>query len=191
MDDTTKLLHAIEAAVEEVRDEARSDREESRAHREKTDARLGAVETKLADVASLGEQNAKHIGEFNGSLLRVASGAAKAVDLALEAKQQASKATDEASKVVESALRIHGASIAASVTDVVKHAVQPLSDKIDTLEKNDAKQSATLAQQDTQLGSILGLVSKFARWQDHWAVKVGFALFTAIGGLLAGYFAHH
>ncbi len=178
-------LEPVLRAIEEVRDEGRAREVKTdamfAAAEVKTNARFSAVELKLADVASLGESNAKHIGELNGSLLRVASGAAKAVDLALEAKTQAAGARDEATKIVESALLIHGASIAASINDVVKGAVKPLADKIDSLEKSDETTALTLAGQNKQLNLIVGAVTGL---KDHWLVKLG--LF--VGAVVAGYF---
>ncbi len=185
-------LEPVLRAIAEVRDEGRAREVKTdamfAAAEVKTEARFTLVESRLADVASLGESNAKHIGELNGSLLRVASGAAKAVDLALEAKTQASGARDEATKIVESALIIHGASIAGSVNDVVKKAVEPLSLKIDSLEKNDEKQAVSLANQDTQLVRVVDLLSTLARWQNHWAVKAGIAVAGLVGAGVAGYF---
>ncbi len=178
-------LEPVLRAIAEVRDEGRAREVKTdamfAAAEVKTNARFNAVELKLADVASLGESNAKHIGELNGSLLRVASGAAKAVDLALEAKTQAAGARDEATKIVESALLIHGASIAASVNDVVKRAVEPILVEVTGLKDNDVSQNK-------QFASIVQMLSKFLRWQDHWALKVGVVLAMLIGATVAGYF---
>lgn len=176
LDASDKLLRAIE----EVRDEGR-------ARDERNNARFERLEGKLDEVAAKTETNTKNIGEQADALTRVASAAAKAADLALEAKQQASKAADETRTIVESALRIHGTSIASTVDAAVTKVVAPIVQKVDALEKNDASMAITLANQDSQLALAVSLLAKIADWRKSWAFRIAFV----IGGAIAGYLAAH
>ena len=121
LDPAEKLL----AAIEEVRDEARE-------RDKRVEARFSHLESQLADVVSKTDGNTKLIGEQAEAITRVASAAAKAADLGLEAKQQAARAPDDTSKMIESAMRIHRSSIADTVDIAVREAVQPISEKVDT-----------------------------------------------------------
>lgn len=140
-DPTEKLL----AAIEEVRDEARE-------REQRTDDRIARVERQLVEVTIKTDGNTKLIGEQAEAITRVASAAAKAADMALDAKQQVARAPDETTKLVESALRIHGASIAFTVDAAVKTAVSPIREDVDSLKTDGEKQSEAVGAIINELG---------------------------------------
>lgn len=139
---------AILTALGEMRAEIQETRRES-------NARFTHLENRVADIAGKTEHNTKLIGEQAEALTRVASAAAKAADLALEAKQQVAKSPDETTKLVESAIRIHSSAIAATVDAAVQKAVQPLSAKVGALEVQDVQRESMLKQSNEALGAVV------------------------------------
>lgn len=149
---------------------------EGRAHREETRARFGNLETSVrklndrVDEHSQNEQRTRSaLAEQAESLSRVAGAAAKACDLALEAKKEASEASANTKTVVESALRIHGSSIAVIVDNAVKQAVEPI--KADVVNIKETGEERALAQKETNeaVGAIvneLGLEDRVALGRD-------------------------
>lgn len=84
--------------------------------------RIGALE-KRAD------SHDADIVEVNANLVKCSSAAASAADEAYKAQRRANEAADETKKIVESALRIHNASIATSVEQSLRGAMQPFAEK--------------------------------------------------------------
>lgn len=199
LDDATgqKLL----AAIEEVRDEARE-------RDKRTDARFERLESRLEEAVAEGRTNTKNIAEQADALTRVASAAAKAVDLALEAKRQLANTTDDTTKIVQSALQIHGASIAMTVDAAVNKAVEPIKSDIAELKRSDEAQTLAMKAQDGVLadqnaalkdhgekidtvvksvGTIATGVSKLVTWRSHWAIKAAAIVGIALGAAAYGY----
>lgn len=141
------------------------------------EARFQRLEEELAENSARDEYFAKKQAEFADALGKCASAAAHAVDISLGAQRRANDATDEATKVVTAAMTIHSTSVAAAV----KTAIQPLADEVDVLKKNDVAQNA-------QFKLVLSMLGTLAKWQNHWAFKVGLLIAgIAIGvwGLIA------
>ena len=147
-----EALDGIRAEVQQTRDEAR---ERDKAH----EARFTRLESQIADVAGKTDGNTKLIGEQAEAITRVASAAAKAADLALEAKQATSRAPAEMQQLVESALRIHGAaaaaSIAATVDESVQRAIQPLAQKVGQIEQREEERDKQIALSNEALGAVV------------------------------------
>lgn len=100
------------------------------------------------DVRGLRSDVTRWRAEEAESISRVASGAARAVDIALKAQSEASSAKADVTNIVASALKIHGASIAQTVDGAVKAAVGPLVKDVEALKDNDGDQNTTLAAQN-------------------------------------------
>ena len=94
----------------------------------------------FSSTAGETKQNARLWADLAELLTLVAGAAARAADLALEAKQATTRAPEEMKQLVESALRIQGAAHAASMADAVKAAVQPMREDVDSLRSSDARQ---------------------------------------------------
>lgn len=182
-------------------------RTEARERDVKIDARFERLESSIEEVRAETKGNSKNIGEQADALTRVASAAAKAADLALEAKKQAANASDETTKVVESALRIHGASIAMSVDQAVKASLAPLAADVEAVKKDGAEKTTALqalkksdeetektlkdhgAKIDgvvTSIGTIAKGVARLLRWQDALWFKIAIVAAVLVGGFVAG-----
>lgn len=209
-DITMPLAQKVLSAIEASRDEARERDKKADVRFEQLESQIKDVSTQLEsqikEVAVKTDANTRLIGEQAEAITRVASAAAKAADIGLEAKQAAGEAGSRSTQIVESAIRIHGASIGVSINDAVKESLKPLAVDVESLKRSDADQAIALAalkKSDeetavaisdqgkkidgvvTSVGTIASGVAKLARWQDHWAVKVGIAVAAASGTFYA------
>lgn len=195
MDAADKLLAAIEAVqveVRETRDEARARDEKIGQRLDEHDARFQRVEADTAvlrgNVVELQEwrnESAKQMSSQAQAMTSMAQAITNATNVALDAKASASTSVDEARKIVESAIKIHGVSMAGMVEASVTKSVRPLADKVDLIEKNDAEQNKTLATMQATLEGIAGSIGKAI--SNRW-IRVAIVVGVLIGGVIAGYF---
>lgn len=171
----------------------------------KTDAHAGALGNLTNEVAAHRSQ----LAELATAQVSTAKAASAAAEISAQALAKANSSQDENAKMVQSAMHIQKDAIAAAVTA----AVAPVVENVAKLEKNDADRAATLEGQNvslaalkksdeetavtlgahgkkidgvvTSLGTIASGVAKLARWQDHWAVKVGIGVAAAAGTFYA------
>lgn len=188
-DATDKVLDAI-AGVDKKFDEAH-DAHEVRFERVEGDVRrhdekLNEHDKKLEEHGELLVAHSKLLTDHATFLGRVQEAAHTAQNYALQAKTVAAQSVHEATTIVESAIRMHGASIAVTVQDAVRHQVEPLVAKV-------ATQDAMLASQDTKLDAIKALVTTIAKPFRHPllrnAIIVATIVGATIGGAAAGYYA--
>jgi hypothetical protein len=142
------LTARVLSTIEQVRDEGRE-------RDKRIEARFAHLEGRLDEVVGKTDANTKNIGEQAGALTRVASAAAKAADLALEAKQAVAKAPDDTTKLVESAIRIHSLAIAQTVDAAVKSAVEPLASKVATIEQREEDRDKMHERTNQALGAVV------------------------------------
>lgn len=167
-----KVLNALEAIRDEARErEKRSDEREKRNDErfERIESAIVVIQAGLEDVRDETKQNTKNLGEQADALTRVASAAAKAADIGLQAKQVAGEASAQATQIVESAIRIHGASISVTVNDAVKNAVEPLKKDIEDIRTRDTEREKMMKQSNEAVGAIvdeLGLADRVELGRD-------------------------
>lgn len=195
IDPTDKLL----AAIERVETEIRETREESRQRDEKIAARLDEHDARftrleaetathrgvLTDLQTWRDAHVGIVSQNSNTVAQLSAAVAHATNVALEAKQSASASVDEARKIVESAIKIHGVSMAGMVEASVTKSVRPLADKVDLIEKNDAEQNKTLASMQATLEGIAGSIGKAL---SDRRLRVAIVVGVLIGGVIAGYF---
>lgn len=94
-------------------------------------------------------------------LVTLGQATARAMDSATKAQQEATRTKDECVTIVESAIRMHSASISATVQEAVRSAVQPLVAKteaqdvtLDLHTRNDEAQNIELRAQSSELRLI-------------------------------------
>lgn len=195
-DATDKVLDAIDGLDKKIdrHNQANDERfvrieEELKEHRDE----LGSHGTELKEHR---EQLTSHntlLREQAQAVTTVAGTAARAVEHALAAKQDAGRSVDEATKIVESAIRMHSASIASTVTVAVNAAVNPLVAEVDTLRTNTKLQDKTLADQGVKLDAILTIAKSTASILGHKKLRVFLLVCAGLGaiggGAMAGYYA--
>lgn len=185
-------------------DEIRAGREEStaildaigrleteiHATRRESNARFSHLERRLDEVVSKTETNTRHIAEQADALTRVASAAAKAADLALEAKQQSARTPDDVAKLVESAMRIHEGSFGRAVDRAVETAIGPVVADVDALKRSTSAIVTELGIQNADENKITTLGKLEMRAKRSTIVQLIIAL-AAIVGALAQLVQHH
>lgn len=132
---------------------------------------------------------------FSEKLRKIAGAVADAADIGLKAMRRASDAEDNTSKIVQSALTIHNASIAASVEATVTKVIKPLDEKIEATEKRQESvskaQTETLAAQNETLADIKKVLGTVAKALGHphlrKAIIIAAVLGALVGGAVAGY----
>ncbi len=197
MDGTDKLLAAIDHIDQKI------DR-----HNQANDERFVRIEEELAEhregISSHGRALTEHRDQLStharlltdhaGFLNNIQTTTARAVDLALEAKREASRSVGEATQIVESAIRMHSASIGATVQSAVKTELAPLVGDVDKLKTGAKAQAETITEQGKTLDAILVIAQSTAKLLGgkklRAVVLVCVAAGTIVGSGVAGYYAH-
>jgi len=126
---------------------------------EKVETRLGRVEERVkgieTQVDDMDRRFSRNAAEQADALTKVASAAAKAADIALQAKQDAHSADANARTIVESGLRIHSAAIAVTVDQAVHNAMKPLADEVSKLKDVDKERSEAHRETNEAVGAIV------------------------------------
>lgn len=132
--------------------------------------------------------------EHGALLLKLSQATANAVEHALSAKREASTTKDESLKIVESAIRLHGASIGATVTTAVQASVAPLTSEVRALQTGNADRDRAMTNLKTEVGDIKTGVTNIAKSLGHpvlrWTLIICGALGALSGGFYAAYTAH-
>lgn len=153
---------------------------------DKTASEVHEVREQVRTLAAADVKFAEQMGTLSGATARNA-------DMVTKALQRANDVEDTATKIVQSALTIHNASIAASVEATVTKAVEPLAAKFAHLEASDEKHEKTLEAQNQTLADIKTAVGTIAKALGHphlrKAIIVAALVGAAIGGGVAGYTA--
>ncbi len=199
--DVCEHLHNLEsrsraeseaAAARDLSNDKRFERIEGEVadHRKELGDHRNAIKDQRAQL----DEHNKLFREQAIALTNVAASAARAADAALEAKREASRSRDEAVTIVESAIRMHGASIASTVTVAVSAAVVPLVNEVDKLKTGATLTAETLTEQGKTLDSILVIAKSTAKLLGgkklRAVVLVCVAAGTIVGSGVAGYYAH-
>lgn len=189
-DATDKLLGLVENIDRKL--DAKSEADEKRFAEHAT--RLDGHDEKIADHDERLRTHDVQIRDQAQLFTSFGHSVAKAVDVALEAKREASQSKDEALKIVESAIRMHSASIGATVQSAVKTEIAPLVAKVAVQEATTDAQTKTLADQDVKLDKLVTLATSIAAPLAHkhfrQALFVCACIGALMGGIAAGWKAH-
>ena len=171
MSDERSVLDVVENIDRKLDTSNRKLDEKSKAD----EARFMAAEAVLRDHEHrLDEHDEKHkehderhraydrqLHDQSALLVTLGQATARAMDAATRAQQDSARTKDECVTIVESAIRMHSASISATVQDAVRSAVQPLVAKteaqdltLDLHTRNDEAQNIELRAQSSELRLI-------------------------------------
>ena len=196
-DATDKLLAAIDGVDRKLDEKNKADTARFAAHevelREHGD-RLTAHDAKFKDHDDELKTHAAMLRDQASLLTTIGHSAARAVDQALDAKRVAGQSVDEATKIVESAIRMHSASIATTVQSAVKSEIAPLVTDLGKVKESDAAKAEAIVELKTSMDALTSMMKGVVKALGHpklrWLLIVCAALGALAGGAAAGWKAH-
>jgi hypothetical protein len=165
---------------------------------DRLDGDVLAVREDVAEIRERTKALADADVKFADQITKVSSAAAHAAEIGLKAMTRASENEDATTKIVQSAMTIHNASIAATVEATVAKIAGPIASEVAALKTNDVaqnetlrEQNATLAAQNETLADIKKMVGKVLQPFVHPLTRrviIAAAIIGAlVGGAVAGY----
>lgn len=143
--------------------------------------RLDGHDTQLSEHGHHLRTHDTQLSEQASLLVKIGQAAAAAVDHALEAKRAAGQSVDEATKIVESAIRMHSASIATTVQAAVKAEIAPIVADMVMVKASDQSQTTDITSIKTDVGIIKTAVAGIAKALGHPYLRLLIVLCIALG----------
>lgn len=157
-------------------------------------SRLDGHDAKLREHDEQFRTHSSLLRDHAGMLTSIGGSTARAIDIALEAKRDASRSVDEATKIVESAIRMHSASIASTVQGAVKSEIAPIVVDLGKVKESDEAKAVAITDLKTSMDALTTMMKSVVKALGHpklrWLLIVCAAIGALAGGAAAGWKAH-
>lgn len=188
-DATDKVLDIVESIDRKLDEKSRSDEARFMAAEaliRDHENRLDGHEEKLTDHDERLRSHDILLRDQAQLLTSLGHSTARAVDTALDAKRIASQSVDEATKIVESAIKMHSASIALTVQSAVKAELAPLTSKVETIERSDEAQTTAIEEQTKSIAKMTTMLTGVVKSLGHPKLRILLLLCACIGAVAGG-----